>query len=73
MILELSQLAFRVCKEDFFFYLFRVPYLDICLDSFLFHCLLDSRVQHCIICLFPSDCTLSTALVFRFISFFFLH
>ena len=41
----------------------------------LFPCLLDSRVQHCIICLFPSDCAVSiveylcVCLSFHFLSF----
>lgn len=77
MILELSQLAFTVCKEDFFHFLhlFRVPYLDICLDSFFslvfwipefniasFVCFLQTAL-----CLLWNIC----AFVFRFISFLF--
>ncbi|EYE97922.1 uncharacterized protein EURHEDRAFT_263036 [Aspergillus ruber CBS 135680] len=39
MLLELSQLAFTVCKEDFFFFFFNFSVcntLDICLVTFFF-------------------------------------
>ena len=65
MLLELSQLAFTVCKEDFFFFffffsflhLFRVQYLDICLVSFFFSLVFWVPDLHHRS--FPSDCTVS--------------